>query len=238
MFAASPSPTDWITAIATAFGVIATLLGAVATFLAVIAALAIAIWGDWLKSVASRPRLTVSISMQAPDSVRIQTTASNILMSGQIIAYLSYYYRLSIGNIGTTAAINVEVRAIKLLRFDAATNEFQNDPAFMPLNLIWSNVGGTVMAKIDPELPKHCDLAHVDQPSAAYLQLSTEVVPNQVGPQVWPTIKPQGDYRLRIALTADNSKPVYRTLRMTFDGQWHPNEPDMYASGLHVVVEP
>lgn len=36
---------------------------AIATHLAVARALGIAIWGDWLKSVASRRKLTLSISM-------------------------------------------------------------------------------------------------------------------------------------------------------------------------------
>src|SRR6266851_7768101 len=96
--------TAWITALATAFQAVATTVGAVATFLAVIAALVIAIWGDWLRSLAARPRLTISIAMEAPDCVRIQSTAPNILQAGHILAYLSYYFRLSIGNDGNVAA--------------------------------------------------------------------------------------------------------------------------------------
>jgi len=231
------SITDWITSIATAVGAIAMVLGALATFLAVVTALAIAIWGDRLESLAVRPKLTLSISMQAPDCVRIQTTAPGVLMAGKILAYLSYYFRLSVGNDGSAAANNVEVRAIALSRLNPGTGQYENDLTFMPLNLTWSNVGGTVIAKIDAQLPKHCDLAHVDKPSQAYLQLCTEVVPNQVAPNVWPTIKPAGDYRLRIAATADNSKPVYRALHIAFRGTWYANESDMFTKGCVVTVE-
>jgi hypothetical protein len=48
-------------------------VGAVATVLAVVAALVIAIWGDQLKSLTSRPKLTLAISMKPPDCHRITT---------------------------------------------------------------------------------------------------------------------------------------------------------------------
>src|SRR5215470_17274799 len=100
---------EWFTAWATA-------LGAGATFLAVVAALVIAIWGDWLKSLTSRPKLSVSISMNAPDCHKIQTTGQMQLPGTaavvQVAAYDTYYCRLSIGNEGSAAARNVSVRAI------------------------------------------------------------------------------------------------------------------------------
>jgi hypothetical protein len=226
-------------------------VGAIATLLAVLAALAIAIWGDWLKSLASHPNLTLSIEMKPPDCHRIQTTAQIQFqttpmqaLGGAVppppltTAYDTYYFRLAVGNDGSAAAKNVGVRAIKLSRFDPTSGVYQVDPLFMPMDLTWSHANGSVVvAKIDPDLPKHCDLAHVDQPSSAYLQFNTEVTPNQVAPNVWPTVKPAGTYELRVAATADNSRPVYGTLKIAFDGMWHKSETDMFTTGVVITVE-
>ena len=222
-------------------------VGSVATVLAVVVALTIAIWGDWLGSIASRPTLTLSIAMKPPDCHRIQTTvqipvsAPGITnapyFATQIKSFDTYYLRLSVGNSGSAPARGVEVRALELSRHDAATNAYKIDPHFSPLNLTWAHVGGTVAQKIDPELSKHCDLAHIDEPDSKLLKLNTEVVPNEVAAGVWPTIKPSGHYRLRLAITADNSKPVYRTLSITFAGQWFKTEEDMFTKGIVVRVE-
>jgi hypothetical protein len=223
-----------------------TAVGAIATLLAVGAALIIAIWGDWLKSLSARPKLTLSISMKPPDCHRIQTTVqfqspipfvTSYVGAAGPQAFDTYYFRLAVGNDGKAAARNVGVRAMKLFRLDATTNAYLEDPLFMPMDLTWSHANGSVVvAKIDPELPKHCDLAHVDQPSSAYLQFNTEVTPNQVAPNVWPTVKPAGSYLLRVAVTADNSKPIYRNLKIAFDGNWYASETDMFTKGVIITV--
>src|ERR1700694_209817 len=95
------NPTDWITAIA--------------TFLAVVAALSIAIWGDWLRSLASRPALTISISPKAPDCHRIQATGQALVQVTegpttrqelQPVTFDTYYCRLEVGNKGNAPAKN------------------------------------------------------------------------------------------------------------------------------------
>ncbi|HEX2680638.1 MAG TPA: hypothetical protein VHQ03_05040, partial [Candidatus Dormibacteraeota bacterium] len=128
--------------------------------------------------------------------------------------------------------------AIRLLKLDAK-GAYEADPYFMPMNLTWSHAGGSTEAgKIDPKLPRHCDLCHVDYPTRAYLQFNTEVTPNQVANGVWPTIKPAGTYRLEVAATADNAQPVHRILKIEFNATWYPTEADMFSRGLTVAVEP
>ena len=175
--------------------------------------------------------------MRPPDCHRIQTTAQ--LPTGLVTSFDTYYFRLAVGNDGGAAARNVGVRAIRLLKLDTPSGAYMEDPLFMPMDLTWSHANGSVVvAKIDPELPKHCDLAHVDQPSSTHLQFNTEVTPNQVAPNVWPTIKPAGTYQLRVAATADNSKPVYTTLKIAFGGKWYAAETDMFTKGVVITVEP
>lgn len=230
--------------------------GSIATLLAVVAALAIAIWGDQLKALASRPALTLSISMQPPDCHRITSTRVEIVQVPVIpgatnpaiittpqqvaeIKYQTYYCRLSVGNDGNAAARNVGVRAVGLTRLDGKTKTYIDDPHFMGMGLTWSHANGsTVVGKIDPKLPKHCDLAHVDEPLSKYLQLNTEVTPSEVAPGVWPTVKPAGTYRLRVGVTADNAKTLYKTLKIVFQGKWYDTEAEMFKKGLVITVEP
>ncbi len=225
---------EWFTAWATA-------AGAGATFLAVVAALGIAIWGDWLRSLTSRPKLSVSISMTAPDCHKIQTTGQ-VQLPGtaavvQIAAFETYYCRLSVGNEGTAAARNVSVRAIRLSKLNALGG-YDADPYFMPMNLTWSHAGGSTEAgKIDPNLPRHCDLCHVDYPTRSHLQFNTEVTPNQVAHGVWPTVKPAGTYRMEVGITADNAEPLHRILKVDFKANWFATEADMFSKGLTVAVE-
>ncbi len=223
--------------------------GAIATLLAVVAALVIAIWGDWLRSLTSRPELTISISMQPPDCHRIQvivqvgggtTISSSTLMVAPPIpmAFDAYFLRLAVGNNGEAAARNVGVRAVNLWRLDSTTGEYAVDPHFMSMDLTWSHANGSVVvAKIDPALPKHCDLAHVDESNSPFLEFCTEVSPYEVAPGVYPTKKPAGTYRLGVAATADNSKPVYRTLEIVVDGKWYKTEAEMFTKGVVITVE-
>lgn len=228
-------------------------VGAVATVLAVVTALVIAIWGDRLKALTSRPNLTLSIAMRPPDCHHIQTTAQIQIsppmgsLGGAVAAtrtvpigaYDTYYFRVSVGNDGNAAARNVGVRAIKLFRRNPNTNTYAEDPSFMSMDLTWSHANGSVVvAKIDPNLPKHCDLAHVDQPKSGFLQFNTEVTPNEVAPGVWPTVKPAGEYRLDVAVTADNAKPLYRTLKIAFDGNWYKTEAEMFTKGVVITAAP
>lgn len=233
-----PMQVDWVA------------VSAIATVLAVVAALFIAIWGDWLKSLTSSPKLTLSISMKPPDCHRIQVIvqfpvqAAPLLNPGAMatpplpLAFDAYYFRLSVGNDGGTVARNVGVRAVELARLDQASGTFTNDPHFMSMDLTWSHAGGGVVAaKIDPQLPKHCDLAQVNEADPTLLQFCTEVSPNEVAPGVFPTKKSAGVYRLRVAATADNSKPVYRILKIVYDGNWYQSEADMFTKGVLITVE-
>jgi hypothetical protein len=108
----------------------------------------------------------------------------------------------------------------------------------MSMDLTWSHANGSVVvAKIDPRLPKHCDLAHIDKPSSTHIQFNTEVTPNEVAPGIWPTVKAAGTYKLEVAVPADNSIPLYRTLNITFDGIWYQTEKDMFEKGVVVSVD-
>ena len=128
--------------------------------------------------------------------------------------------------------------AFQLSKLDPAASTYGDDPYFMSMDLTWSHANGSVVvAKIDPRLPKYCDLLHVDEPTSSHMQINTEVRPNQVGPGMWPTIKPAGTYRLRVAVTADNAKPLYKTLKIVFDGTWYESEAEMFSRGVVITVE-
>ncbi len=86
-------------------------------------------------------------------------------------------------------------------------------------------------------MPRHCDLAHIDEPESNLLKFNTEVELNEVAADIWPTTKPAGTYRLRVAVVADNSKPRYWQLRIVFSGNWYDDEAEMFENGVRVEVE-
>src|SRR5207244_3745631 len=102
------------------------------------------------------------------------------------------------------------------------------DPTFIPLNLKWANTGETVSPRIPARgMSKHCDLCFVQQDSEEYLTFVTEVFPNPVAPDVWPTRKEAGSYKLDVAVVADNADPVRKTLLIEFGGKWFDDADEM-----------
>lgn len=214
---------------------------AIATALAVVVALVIAIWGDDMKAWFRKPLLTLSIRPHAPDCHKIMTTGFNP-QGWFALQYMSYFMRFAIGNDGRTAAKNVVVRALKLW-CRAANGTYTEDPYFLPMNLIWSHSstqtqpqGSVIASRIDPQLPRHCDLGHVDEGGGGLLTFCTEVKPNEVAPNVWPTVKPAGHYRLSVAVVADNADTRYYLVEIGWDGQWRDNETEMFRDGLVPTV--
>src|SRR5262245_43088362 len=101
--ARDPTITDWLTSIG--------------TISAVAVALSIAIWGDWMKSVFAKPRLTVAIGMRPPDCHKIQVqyaVGGSGRFSPMEMYTEAYWFRLPVENLGRVTARNVEVRLLSL----------------------------------------------------------------------------------------------------------------------------
>ncbi len=211
----TPSITDWLTAIGTiGTGIVAIVL---------------AIWGDEVRLLWRRPKLAASIEMAPPDCHPLTRLMAELPIDG-------YYFRLSIGNNGRRRAQDVMVRLLALELRDA-DGAYRPDPDFRPFNLKWAHTDDVAVPRIDPFLPRHCDLCHIwNRPGQPLLlEFDTEVEPNQIRPDVWPTKKSMGNYRITIAVTATNARPLQTTLRIRFSGRWFDRPDEMFSQGL--VIE-
>jgi hypothetical protein len=224
------------------------------TLAAVVVALLIGLGArDWLRHRLWQPRLGVTIRPGPPDCHIIETEiralanlgGMALLPSGAIAmqsitgthSFPSFYCRLRVENTGSRMARQVHVRMTKLWRYsdDGVAAEDQD---FLPLNLKWSHLNDITLAALYPELPQHCDLCHVvhEDPDRSLMDLDTQVTPNQVGPDRYPTRKPPGRYRAQLALYADNVKPIYKNVEMYFTAEWYDDAEQMAQRGLHVTV--
>jgi len=215
-------------------------LAAIGTLAAVVVALVLAIWGDAIRGWRLRPKLDITIAMKPPDCIKIQTRIET--KSGQLIEHTdTYYCRLEVWNHGNVRARNVQVTLLRLHRRENGRIE---DPDFLPLSLVWSHVRQTVMPSIPQGLFRHVDLCHAYDPSGRLdvprpaFELDTEVRPTELRPGVWPTFKGPGEYVVDLAVSADNAKPAYRSVAITFTGTWTADEQEMFANHLVVSVVP
>jgi len=217
----TPRLPDWLTAI----GTVATAL------LAVLLATR-----DQIARWFFRPQLRLNIKQGPPDCTTIAATDPVRFSGGPTIGLKrnQFYCRFSVNNEGRLRAIDVAVRLMRLWCF--AHGSWVTDASFFPLQLTWSNVGGTVVPDIDPQLPRHCDFCHTTRTKPDRFRFNTDVVPNEVAPDVLRTIKPPGTYRCELAVTAANARADYAIVELKSDGSWSDDAVEMATQHLVPTV--
>jgi hypothetical protein len=226
-----------------------TAVAAIATFLAVLAALGLGIWGDELRTLGRGPRLSLTLD-PAPDHFQRFITSPGIA---------EYDVRISVINQGEFGARNVEVVALELL-VKGADGQFTRDPVFMAMNLKRSHLGDTItpmvhrgvprpydlLACYDPQLQKiwkrtelRFDLSTLVSPVAAESVTPSVITPAAPGqavtlPEMFPSSKAPGSYRLVLAVAADEVVPVRRVVEVTWSGTWSNDASDFFKNELNV----
>ena len=205
-------------------------LTAVGTVLAVVVALGLAGWGA-IAGRLWRPKLGVLYEPRSPDYqiIRVQR-----VVDGKFL-HRAVYCRVQIHNTGSRRANGVQVRMIQLWRLDGSGRP-KEDEDFVPMNLVWTNIGVVELPALVPDLPQHCDFCRFEHIEPPLVEFCTEATPNQIDEGRWPTKKPPGRYRADIAIAAGNAETVYRTLDVEFTGNWSDNVDDMAATELLVTA--
>lgn len=205
-------------------------LTAVGTVLAVVVALVLAGWGAIARRLW-RPKLGVVYEPRSPDCqiIRVQR-----LVDGKFL-HRAFYCRVQIHNTGSRRANGVQVRMIRLWRLDGS-GLAEEDEDFVPMNLVWTNIGVVQLPALVPDLPQHCDFCRFEHIEPPLVEFCTEATPNQIDEGRWPTKKPPARYRADIAIAAENAETIYRTLDVEFTGNWSDNVDDMAAADLRVTV--
>jgi hypothetical protein len=228
-------------------GSFAQWVAAGATFLAVLVALFKAEITQWWR----RPKVSARINLSPPDCAKtyldyvVQKTALTVGRAD------CYYLRVWIENLGKTRAEQVQVYASKLWK-RAADGSFASVESFLPMNLKWAHgppppKGPEIFADgISPTMGKHCDLAHVVDPShranvghdldgvpgdQTILALDLEVEPNTLTHLIAP-----GTYRLQLRIAGGNCSPITKTLELTLTGRWFADQSQMFTDGLGIRV--
>jgi hypothetical protein len=253
---------------------------AIGTVTAALVSLIIAIFHDSLRALHRRPDLDVSINVAPPDchktSMHCQlqqpyastTTVYPSSSRSEPTSYTStstsstffekdvaaYYLRLRIVNSGNKRAESVEVFAAELSK-QQEDGTFGVEESFLPMNLLWSYDRRVFLPAISPHTYKHCDLAHILNPTErealaveheAWVEHKIwEGVPERktilsfdtaVKPHTKSHLRPFGTYRLLIFVAAANAKPVRKTLEITLTGDWYEDEDTMLREGIDIRV--
>jgi hypothetical protein len=214
----------------------------------------VAVFQDKIRYWLTRPKLKLEIQSSPPDCMRTafrQNVANYDPNTGQRyerqIEIPCYYFRLRVTNEGNCEAREVEIFAKDLKKHHERKSEFEPVSRFAPMNLLWSNVRKPFLPILSPQIPKHCDLAHVvhphrkqamphvlpDVPSdQCVLILDLEVEPNSCGHLLEP-----GFYRLTLMLAAANAPPREYLLDMRITGDWYEDEARMLAEGVRLHLK-
>jgi hypothetical protein len=200
-----------------------------------------AILGDWARSKIWKPKLSASIKMGPPDCVKTSWYVQNKAM-GDV-----YYLRLWVENEGNAKARNVEVYA-KELRRKRLDETWETLSEFPSMNLRWAYSHETYFPSISPHMGKHCDLAHVTNPSIrplvdeerASLELSSEQTALALDLMYRPPdrvhIIGHGSYQLDILVAAENHTPILKTVQLNLTGTWYDNEGKMLKDGISAKI--
>jgi hypothetical protein len=226
-----------------------------ATAIGTLALAFVAVFQDWIRNCLTRPKLKLEIQPSPPDCMRttFRQTVTIYDPTSRRPSYESnleipcYYFRLCITNTGNCEAREVEIFAKSAKRHHEIKGEFEDVDRFVPMNLLWSNVRKPFLTNLSPQIPKHCDLAHVVRPDKKYavrhelpgvpneqcvLALDLEVEPNTKGHLLGP-----GFYRLSLVLAAANARPREYLLDIRIAGTWCEDEPRMFGEGIRVRLK-
>jgi hypothetical protein len=206
------------------------------TAVGTIALAILAVFQDRIREWLQKPRLDLRITAISPDAVKTPTTIGDHLFD-------AYWFRIRISNNGNLSARQVEVLAQQLER-RTASGDFEIQPWFQPMNLIWAHVRAPFIEAISPGTFKFCDLFFVGDPKIyAVNKLGAEHLGGDTGQttMTFQVISPPfnkshlvspGIYRLHVVVAANNAPVLKKTLEINHTGKWFSDPEAMAVDGI------
>jgi hypothetical protein len=223
----------------------ATLLLALATILLVIVeALRDPVWSWW-----KRPRLRVSIAMEPP-GIHAGVVDKRAPDGKITVQADTYYFTLSVSNVGRSCARDVEV-FVHTLSKRSVGDRYTRIGTFLPTNLLWSFRTNRVLESLPPGISRHCTLGHVIDPRHAQsfpdhnhpelLQIvgsdkiaATFCLDLEVTSRKGARFLRPGDYRLELTVAASNARSRGAVVEISHSGDWYPRLDQMVTRGVFV----
>ena len=217
-------------------------LAPIATFTAALVAL---FKEDFVK-LWRRPRLTLRLLLQSPDSSPVPTVVAwqettVVTWSGNV-----YYFRFWVENTGTWPAERVQVN-LRSIRNRLGDGTLGTSRQFVPMNLRWANFPfdkPVLFETLNPKMGKHCDLGSVSpranksekplpgmRDGESTFNLATEVFPNDNSHRL-----PPGKYRLEVLLAAQNVRPVAFDIDIDWHGVFEETSERMFSDSVAIKI--
>jgi len=201
----------------------------------------IAVFQDKLRQWVMKPKLDISVEKKPPDCIMTLGYSSLIEEEFYIL-----YIRVRVTNTGNAPAKNVEVFIKELKKLDK-TSDYIYDNSFLPMNLEWSYTKRVYCPLISPKMYKHCDLAHIIDPSKREFIQGEDRKWRSI-PTEWPILSfntivkpaslnhllPVGKYQILLIAAAENCKPVSKSFVIALKAGWWNNESTELLEGLDI----
>jgi hypothetical protein len=201
-------------------------------------ALLVAVLGVFQDSLRLRligPRLKVQFGMSEPfvGTARIREA------SGTSPAR-SFSFRVGVANLGKSAAWRVNVLLTRLEKYNEEARRYEVEERFVPVELAWCHGIGSQLQALNPHSTIYFDLGHYaraeptgdapedfDSPNATQFILKT----SRIDAKQWGYVLTEGQYQLRIQVTAANAEPVEAWFHVRSFPGWSDNIEDLIRDG-------
>jgi hypothetical protein len=209
-----------------------------ATLAAVIVALVVALFGDWLKRLFFKPKLSLDALVRRPDAERVLRKATGPKPTYNVAWYEAWFFRLVISNLSGTPARDVQVYLKKVEKADGTNVE-----KFTPMNLRWTNTdpatpAATTRKVLLQDVPVFCDFIHISDPVykeqhrenlnevpalQAVMCLDVEATNSAKGHLLGP-----GSYLFHLYVAAENAQARRFVVAVQYNGNWNSDQDAMF----------
>ena len=152
----------------------------------------------------------------------------------------SFSFRVGVANLGKSAAWGVNVLLTRLEKYNEEARRYEVEEWFVPVELAWCHAIGSQLQVLNPHATIYFDLGHCACPESTgdtredFKQTNaTQFVLklSRIDARQWGYVLTEGQYQLRIQVTAANAKPVEAWFHVRSLPGWTDNLEDLIRDG-------
>ena len=210
------------------------LVVVVPSFVALLVAL-LGIFQDPLRLRLIGPRLKVQFDMSEPF-----VGTAVIRESQKTSPEKGFFFRVGVTNLGKSAAAKVSVLLTRLERYNEEARRYEVEEWFVPIELAWCHGIGSQLQSLNPHSTIYFDLGHCervepedetsndfDSSTAKKFVLKT----SRIDAREYGYVLADGQYQLRIQITAANAEPVEAWFHIRSLPGWSDNIENLIRDG-------